>query len=70
MTAAREARDRVPAPGDVPAPEPLPGVALDSHCHLDLIDRPPAEVIAAARAAGIARVATIGVDLPSSRWAA
>ncbi|HEV3287658.1 MAG TPA: TatD family hydrolase [Streptosporangiaceae bacterium] len=70
MTAAREARDGVPAQGDVPLPEPLPGLALDSHCHLDLIDRPPAEVIAAATAAGIARLVTIGVDLASSRWAA
>jgi TatD DNase family protein len=70
VTAAREARDGVPAQGDVPPPEPLPGLALDSHCHLDLIDRPPAEVIAAATAAGIARLVTIGVDLASSRWAA
>jgi TatD DNase family protein len=70
VTAARQARDAAPAAGDVPAPEPLPGPALDSHCHLDLIDRPPAEVIADARAAGIARLVTIGVDLASSRWAA
>jgi TatD DNase family protein len=48
----------------------LPGVALDSHCHLDLIERPAAEVLAAARAAGITRVVTVGVDLASSRWAA
>jgi TatD DNase family protein len=54
----------------VPPPEPLPGVALDSHCHLDLIERPAAEVLAAARAAGITRVVTVGVDLASSRWAA
>ena len=70
MTAARQARDAATAAGDVPPPEPLPGPALDSHCHLDLIDRPPAEVIADARAAGIARLVTIGVDLASSRWAA
>jgi TatD DNase family protein len=70
VTAAREARDGVPAPAGVPPPEPLPGVALDSHCHLDLIERPAAEVLAAARAAGIARVVTVGVDLASSRWAA
>jgi TatD DNase family protein len=54
----------------VPAPEPLPAPALDAHCHLDLIEAPPAEVLAAARAAGIARVVTVGVDVPSSRWAA
>ncbi|MGN6175314.1 MAG: TatD family hydrolase [Streptosporangiaceae bacterium] len=70
MTAAREAGDGLPAPADVPPPEPLPGVALDSHCHLDLIERPAAEVLAAARAAGIVRVVTVGVDLTSSRWAA
>jgi TatD DNase family protein len=60
-----------PAPDGVPPPEPLPAEALDSHCHLDLIERPAtAEVLAAARAAGITRVVTIGVDLATSRWAA
>ena len=70
MTTAREAGDGLPAPADAPPPEPLPGVALDSHCHLDLIEHPAAEVLAAARAAGITRVVTVGVDLASSRWAA
>ena len=70
MTAARAARDGVPGPGRVPAPEPLPAPALDAHCHLDLIEEPTGEVLAAARAAGIARVVTVGVDLPSSRWSA
>ncbi|MBO0817997.1 MAG: TatD family hydrolase [Actinobacteria bacterium] len=70
MTAARAARDGVPGPGQVPAPEPLPAPALDAHCHLDLIEAPTAEVLAAARAAGITRVITVGVDLPSSRWSA
>jgi TatD DNase family protein len=70
VTAARTARDGAPGPGDVPAPEPLPGEALDSHCHLDLIEQPVDEVLAAARAAGIRRVVTIGVDLASSRWSA
>jgi TatD DNase family protein len=58
-----------PAP-PVPPPEPLPAQALDSHCHLDLIERPVSEVLAEARAAGIVKVVTIGVDLPTSRWAA
>jgi TatD DNase family protein len=44
--------------------------AFDSHCHLDMIERPVAEVIADARAAGITRMITVGCDLPSSRWAA
>jgi TatD DNase family protein len=51
-------------------PEPLPAEALDSHTHLDLIERPVPEVLAEARAAGIVKVVTIGVDLPTSRWAA
>src|SRR5262249_35821974 len=57
-------------PGRVPAPEPLPAAALDAHCHLDLIEQPVGEVLAAARAAGITRGGTVGVDLPSSRWSA
>jgi TatD DNase family protein len=51
-------------------PEPLPAEAFDSHTHLDLIERPVPEVLADARATGITRVVTIGVDLPTSRWAA
>ena len=74
MTAARGASDSGArgggARGEVPAPEPLPADALDSHCHLDLIERPVDEVIAAAQAAGIRRMITVGVDLPSSRWSA
>ena len=70
MTAAPGAREGAPAPAGVPPPEPLPAAALDSHCHLDLIERPGAEVLAEARAAGITRVVTVGTDLASSRWAA
>lgn len=70
MSAARAAGDGVPGPGNVPAPDPLPGEALDSHCHLDLIDQPVGEVLAAARAAGVTRVVTVGVDLASSEWSA
>lgn len=70
MTAAREARDGTPAGPPVPPPEPLPVPSLDGHCHLDLIGQPASEVLAAARAAGIRRVLTIGVDVASSRWAA
>jgi TatD DNase family protein len=54
----------------VPPPEPLPADAFDSHAHLDLIERPVPEILADARAARIVRVVTIGVDLPTSRWAA
>jgi TatD DNase family protein len=70
VTAARAARDGVPGSGRIPAPEPLPAPALDGHCHLDLIEAPTDGVLAAARAAGITRVITVGVDLPSSRWSA
>lgn len=52
-----------------PVPAPLPVEAVDTHCHLDLLDVPVSEVVAAARAAGIRGVVTIGVDLPSSYWA-
>jgi TatD DNase family protein len=51
-------------------PAPLPRPALDSHAHLDMIQQPVPEVVAAARAAGIARVVTVGTDLESSRWSA
>ena len=51
-------------------PDPLPRPALDAHTHLDMIERPVSEVVAAARAAGIARIVTVGTDLASSRWSA
>jgi TatD DNase family protein len=56
--------------GTPPPPDPLPAPALDSHCHLEMIERPVADVLADARAAGITRVVTIGTDLGTSRWAA
>jgi TatD DNase family protein len=61
-----------PGIGKPPAapPEPLPATALDSHCHLDLIDLAVADVLDEARAAGITRVVTVGCDVPSARWAA
>jgi TatD DNase family protein len=48
----------------------LPGEALDSHCHLDIMKVPVEQAVADARAVGIRRVMTIGTDLSSSRWAA
>ncbi|ABW10224.1 hydrolase, TatD family [Parafrankia sp. EAN1pec] len=53
-----------------PPPEPLPVPAVDAHCHLDLMGTPVAEAIAAARAVGIDRMVSVGVDLPTSRWQA
>jgi TatD DNase family protein len=70
VTPAREARDGAAPRDRVPAPEPLPGDALDAHCHLDLIEQPAGEVLAAARAAGVTRVVTVGVDVPTSQWSA
>ena len=52
-----------------PDPEPLPATAFDSHCHLNLVPGPVADVLARAAAAGITRVVTVGTDLPSSYWA-
>jgi TatD DNase family protein len=51
-------------------PPPLPRPALDSHTHLDMIELPVPDVLAAARAAGIVRVVTVGTTLESSRWSA
>jgi TatD DNase family protein len=51
-------------------PDPLPRPALDSHTHLDMIQLPVPEVMAAARAAGIVRAVTVGTTLESSRWSA
>ncbi|MDQ1696250.1 MAG: TatD DNase family protein [Frankiaceae bacterium] len=51
-----------------PDPEPLASPALDSHCHLDLMAETVAEVVARAQSVGIARLVTVGVDVPTSRW--
>ena len=61
---------RPAGPARPPLPEPLPGPALDSHCHLDMIERPLPAVLADARAVGITRMVTVGCDVASSRWAA
>ena len=53
-----------------PLPEPLVVEVLDSHCHLDLMGVDVDTAIAQARAVGIGTIVQVGVDLPSSRWAA
>jgi TatD DNase family protein len=53
-----------------PAPPPLPAPAFDAHTHLDMLSEPADQVLAAARAAGISYVVTVGCDLGSSRWSA
>src|SRR5687767_5423215 len=43
---------------------------FDSHCHLHLCDSgTPEEVLERARAAGVTRLLTVGIDLESSRTA-
>ncbi len=65
MTRATPERD-----GPVPAPEPLTVPAVDSHCHLDLLAVPVEEALDAARAVGVPRIVTVGVDAATSRWCA
>ena len=49
-----------------PAALPEPS-AVDTHCHLFLLDEEPADVLAAAREAGVGRVVCVGIDPASSR---
>lgn len=61
----------MPRQGDPPpAPEPLTVPTLDSHCHLDHMGVPVADVVAAAAAVGISRIVQVGTDVASSRWSA
>jgi TatD DNase family protein len=41
--------------------------AVDTHCHLFLMDREPPDVVEAARAAGVDRLICVGVDPETSR---
>jgi TatD DNase family protein len=45
---------------------PVKTGAVDTHCHLFLLDREPAEVVEAARRAGVDRVICVGVDPETS----
>ena len=60
------ARDDSPPP----APPPLAVPVWDSHAHLDIMDLPVGETLAAARAVGVDTVVQVGVDVASSRWGA
>ena len=51
-----------------PLPDPLTSAALDSHCHLDLMDVEVATAVEQAAAVGINRIVTVGIDLPTSQW--
>jgi TatD DNase family protein len=71
VTTSASGRERYDAGrrGDAPpAPEPLSVAAVDAHCHLDLMDVPVAQAVADAKAVGIQRLVTIGIDVPSSEW--
>ncbi len=78
---SRRKSSRADGHGERPeAPDPLPGEAVDSHCHLDIIADSLAEdgfpnvdidaELEAAAAVGITRVVQVGVDVDSSQWSA
>lgn len=67
----RERRDGGPRESTPPpAPEPLAVDVVDTHCHLDLMSGDVAGAMAAARAVGVGRVVTIGIDVETSQWCA
>jgi TatD DNase family protein len=45
-------------------------VLVDTHCHLHLLEPPPEQVVAEARAEGVGHLVDVGIDLDSSRQAA
>lgn len=60
------------------APEPLPSPVVDSHCHLDVVDRHLrgsdeelgiGDALARAAAVNVRRIVQVGCDVDSSRWA-
>ncbi len=53
-----------------PAPEPLEVAVPDSHTHLDLQDSEVGAAVEAAQAVGVPTLIQIGIDVPSSHWAA
>jgi TatD DNase family protein len=56
--------------GPVPEGETIrgrPPVAVDTHCHLFLMEQDPAAAVAEAREAGVARLVCVGIDPASSR---
>jgi TatD DNase family protein len=70
-TSSRHGREGDPPP----LPEPLRTPAVDSHCHLDLMadhirDASVTYALADAATAGVPRVVTVGIDVPSSIWCA
>lgn len=64
--AVRERNSQTPPP----APEPLRVPVADSHTHMDMQTPDVEEILAAAEGVGVTPLVQVGVDLPSSRWAA
>ncbi|XKK41165.1 TatD family hydrolase [Nocardiopsis sp. ARC36] len=64
--AVRERNDQTPPP----VPEPLRVPVADSHTHMDMQTPAVEDIIAAAEGVGVTPLVQVGVDLPSSRWAA
>ena len=58
-----------------PGAPALPRPVVDTHCHLDVVDRhlgeglDPDQALTLAREAGITRVVQVGCDVSSSQWA-
>ena len=52
---------------ELPVVEPQQGGAVDTHCHLFLMEEDPGAAVSAARAAGVNRLVCVGIDPDSSR---
>jgi TatD DNase family protein len=52
--------------GDKNPELPVQSGAVDTHCHLFMLDQEPAVAVEAARAAGLEGLLCVGVDVPSS----
>ncbi|WP_116246089.1 TatD family hydrolase [Nocardiopsis sp. FIRDI 009] len=64
--AVRERNSQTPPP----VPEPLRVPVADSHTHMDMQTPGVEEIIRTAESVGVTPLIQVGVDLPSSRWAA
>jgi TatD DNase family protein len=62
-----ESRVDSPAVADQNPELPVQSGAVDTHCHLFLMDREPADVVETARVAGVDRLICVGVDVGTSR---
>jgi TatD DNase family protein len=61
-----ESRVDSPAVTDQNPELPVQSGAVDTHCHLFLVDREPADVVETARASGVDRMICVGVDADTS----